>query len=45
MSREPLPQRRRSETITYMVGGLTYNGSIGFYDDGALPGRVVPSDE
>ena len=36
MSREPLPQRRRSETITYMVGGLTYNGSIGFYADGRI---------
>ena len=36
MNREPLPQRRRSETITYMVGGLTYNGSIGFYADGRI---------
>ncbi len=36
MTRETLPQRRRSETITYMVGGLTYNGSIGFYADGRV---------
>ena len=36
MTREPLPQRRRSETVTYMVGGLTYNGSIGFYADGRI---------
>ena len=36
MSREPLPQRRRSETIIYIVGGLIYNGSIGFYADGRI---------
>ena len=36
MSREALPQRRRSETITYIVGGLIYNGSIGFYADGRI---------
>jgi hypothetical protein len=36
VTRETLPQRRRSETITYMVGGLTYNGSIGFYADGRV---------
>ena len=36
MSREPLPQRRRSDTVTYMVGGLVYNGSIDFYADGRI---------
>jgi hypothetical protein len=39
MTREPLPQRRRCETISYRVGNLTYQASIGFYPDGR-PGEI-----
>jgi hypothetical protein len=34
MSRLPLPQCRRCETLTYKVGSLSYAATIGYYDDG-----------
>lgn len=37
--REPLPQRRRSETLTFRVGGLIYTGTVGYYGDGR-PGEI-----
>lgn len=39
MTRDPLPQRRRCETLSYRVGNLTYNATIGFYPDGR-PGEI-----
>jgi hypothetical protein len=39
MSRALLPQRRRCETLCYRIGNLTYQGSVGYYDDGR-PGEV-----
>jgi hypothetical protein len=39
MTREPLPQRRRCETISYRVGNLIYQASIGYYPD-SRPGEI-----
>ena len=39
MTREPLPQRRRCETISYRVGNLSYQASIGCYPD-SRPGEI-----
>jgi hypothetical protein len=39
MTRKPLPQRRRCETLSYRVGNLTYHATVGYYADG-LPGEI-----
>lgn len=39
MSREPLPERRRSETLTLRHDGLEVAVTVGFYDDGR-PGEA-----
>ena len=37
--REPLPNRRKCETLSFHVGNLTYQGTIGYYADGR-PGEI-----
>lgn len=37
--REPLPQRRPSETLTFQSEGMVYEATVGFYEDGR-PGEV-----
>lgn len=39
MAREPLPQRRPSDTLTFEAGGLVYEATVGFYEDGR-PGEI-----
>lgn len=39
MAREQLPQRRLCETISFTLGGLTYQATVGFYSDGR-PGEI-----
>lgn len=36
MTRERLPQRRRSETVTFVHINTRYEGTAGFYDDGRV---------
>jgi hypothetical protein len=37
MPREPLPERRRSETLDFnFAGKLQYRATLGYYDDGRL---------
>jgi hypothetical protein len=42
VSRELLPQRRRSETFEFSDGKVAYTATIGFYEDGR-PGEIFLS--
>lgn len=37
--REQLPQRRKCETLSFRIGNHTFQGSVGYYDDGR-PGEI-----
>jgi len=39
MTRERLPNRRKCETLTFQCGNQSYQGTVGFYDDGR-PGEI-----
>ncbi|MGC2410953.1 MAG: hypothetical protein WA441_13420 [Methyloceanibacter sp.] len=35
-ARERLPQRRRCETLSFALGGLLYQATVGYYPDGRV---------
>ena len=39
MTRSPLPQRRRCETLSFRIANLTYHATLGYYADGR-PGEI-----
>ena len=36
MNRERLPQRRRCETVSFVHLNTSYEGTVGYYDDGRI---------